>query len=194
MVLPKGAWDPEPVVQRDASLGLLVVEGKLLKSTSLGIVTCAELLGQGDLLRPDDEAGEVATVPFTTRWEVVEKASLAILDRDFAVRIAPWPEIVGSLLARTALRSHHQALHFTSTRVRRLDERLYVLLWHMADRWGYVTPDGVRLPLDLTHEQLARLVGAARPSVTAKVAVLHETGVAIRCSNGPGWLLRGPPL
>lgn len=175
-------------------MGLLVLDGKLLKSTSVGLASCAEMLGEGDLLRPNDETGRAESVPFVTRWEVIEPVRLAVLDHEFAGRMAQWPEVVGALFARTAQRSHHQALHFTSTQLKRLNERLYVVLWHMADRWGHVTPHGARLPLDLTHEQLARLIGATRPAVTTKLGELHSAGVAVRCRDGPGWLLRGPPL
>ena len=30
-----------------------------------------------------------------------------------------------------------------------------MLLWYLAERWGRVTPDGVIVPLRLTHETLA---------------------------------------
>jgi hypothetical protein len=35
------------------------------------------------------------------------------------------------------------------------------------DRWGRVTPEGVRIPLRLRHHMLAELVAVRRPSATA---------------------------
>jgi hypothetical protein len=48
----------------------------------------------------------------------------------------------------------------------RVDDRMLVLLWALAERWGRVSPDGVRVPVGLPHRMLATLVGARRPSVT----------------------------
>jgi DNA-binding GntR family transcriptional regulator len=66
------------------------------------------------------------------------------------------------------------------------------LLWYLADRWGRVTPDGVIVPLRLTHETLARLVGAQRPSVTTAIRQLEEEG-HLRRTPDRLWLLCGDP-
>lgn len=47
-----------------------------------------------------------------------------------------------------------------------LELRLYLLFWHLTDRFGKVEREGVLVPLTLKHETLARLVRARRPSVT----------------------------
>ena len=65
-------------------------------------------------------------------------------------------------------------------------------LWELAGRWGHVAPDGVHLSLRLTHEGLAHLVGARRPSVTSALSELQEQGRLT--PDGPGrWILRGDP-
>jgi hypothetical protein len=65
----------------------------------------------------------------------------------------------------------------------RIDRRLLLLLWHLADRWGRVTPDGVRIPMRLTHTLLADLVAARRPSVTTAFAQLEDEGHLSRHDN-----------
>ena len=55
--------------------------------------------------------------------------------------------------------------------------RVLLLLWHLADRWGRVGADGVRLDLDLTHELIARMIGASREMVSRVVKDLHDKGV-----------------
>jgi DNA-binding IclR family transcriptional regulator len=70
--------------------------------------------------------------------------------------------------------------------------RLLVILWYYADRWGRVTPEGVLLPLRMTHGLLARVVGARRPSVSTALGRLQERGLVERTDNGQ-WLLLGPP-
>lgn len=58
----------------------------------------------------------------------------------------------------------------------RVERRLLLKLRQLADRWGRVTPDGVRLDLRLTHQELANMVGAARESVTIALGRLAEAG------------------
>ena len=72
-----------------------------------------------------------------------------------------------------------------------MDDRLLVLLWAMAERWGRVAPQGVRLPLRLPHRTLATLVGARRPSVTTALSGLAREGLVERTQDG--WLLHGDP-
>jgi len=73
----------------------------------------------------------------------------------------------------------------------RLDDRLLLALWALAERWGRVTPGGVLVPMELTHSALARLVGARRPSVTSAIGDLGAAGLLERTEEG--WLLLGDP-
>jgi CRP-like cAMP-binding protein len=76
----------------------------------------------------------------------------------------------------------------------RVEVRLLALFWHLADRWGRVASDGVLVPLRLTHQTLAALVGAQRPSVTTALGGLADSGRVTRRDDG-GWVLHGePPL
>lgn len=58
----------------------------------------------------------------------------------------------------------------------RVDRRLTLTLQGLAERFGRVTPDGLRLDLRLTHLQLSRLIGSARESVTLALQRLAERG------------------
>ena len=58
----------------------------------------------------------------------------------------------------------------------RLERRLILKLRQLADRWGRVTPEGVRLDLRVTHQELADMVGAARESVTVAFGRLQDQG------------------
>ena len=58
----------------------------------------------------------------------------------------------------------------------RLERRLLLKLRQLAERWGRVTPDGVRLDLRVTHQELADMVGAARESVTVAFGRLQDQG------------------
>ena len=66
--------------------------------------------------------------------------------------------------------------------------RLRTLFWHLADRWCRVTPDGVVLPLRLTHSLIAQLTGLRRPSVSISLGELERAGEIVRLSKG-SWLI-----
>ena len=184
-------WD-EAITHFDGTghLGLLVLDGLLARRVTIGSRTCAELLGPGDLLRPWVRAGPSDSVLTDVDWSVVATTRIAVLDRDFALRVARWPEIIALLGDRILLRARWLAVHLAICHVVRVDARLRLVLWHFADRWGRVTPDGVVLPLRLTHRLLAMIVGARRPSVTTAATRLAEQDLVHRREDG-SWLLRG---
>jgi CRP/FNR family transcriptional regulator, cyclic AMP receptor protein len=69
---------------------------------------------------------------------------------------------------------------------------LKALFWHLAERWGRVSGDGVIVPLALTHRILGQLVGARRPTVSTALSELAEREELVRRPDG-SWLLRGDP-
>jgi CRP/FNR family transcriptional regulator, cyclic AMP receptor protein len=190
--VPEGPWTPADS-RRDGfpGFGLLVVSGFLVRRVGREGRFGAELLGQGDLLRPWQAPGRVASRPFESEWQAVTTARLAVLDHEFARRVAPFPEIAERLVDRAMLRSRHLALELAIVQQRRIEDRLLMLLWLLADRWGYVTGGGVRLRAPLTHALLAELVAARRPSVTTALGNLAESGEVVR--SGGDWVLRAAP-
>ena len=122
---------------------------------------------------------------------VLEKAQIAVLDRHFAAVIGKWPVLVDAVTGRAVKRSRALAFQLAISQVTRVDERLLVLMWHLAERWGRVGPDGVRVPVGLPHRTLATLVGARRPSVTTALTGLAREGLVERIEGG--WLLHGDP-
>ena len=74
--------------------------------------------------------------------------------------------------------------------IQRVDRRVHVLFWHLAERWGRVGKDGVLLPLSLTHRTVGLLIGARRPTVTSAFSELARAGMISRRDDG-AWVLRG---
>jgi CRP/FNR family transcriptional regulator, cyclic AMP receptor protein len=175
-----GFWPLGPDrFQGTAAVGLLIIDGTLVRGVTVGDYTCAELLGPGDLLQPWLRVGPEDSVSAEVDWEVVEA-------------LAPWPEITAALSRRIMQRAHWLAFHLAVCGLRRVEERILVSLWHFADRWGTVTPDGVRLDLRLTHQILAAVTGARRPSVSTAVRHLIDAG-RVRPLPRSRWLLLGGP-
>jgi CRP-like cAMP-binding protein len=187
-----GPWSPPAAGDRLAGgIGLLVVEGLVCRCLRLQGRDCAELLGAGDLLRPWD-GGDEEPVAGAATWRVLQPTRMAVLDERFAALAGRWPSIVGALVARSALRSRGLATHLAIAHIRHAELRLLTLLWRLADRWGRVTPEGVALPLPLTHELVGQLVCLHRPAVSSALQRLARAGEIARRPGG-GWMLLGAP-
>lgn len=188
-----GPWQPacdDPDVA--GHLGLLVMDGVLVRTLRLVGRECSEIVGPGDLIRPWDGEPHDESVPGASRWRALEPATLASLDARFALRVARWPTIASALLARSTLRCRSLVHQATIAHVRNADARVLLLLWHLADRWGRVTPNGTLVPVPLTHQLLAQLTCLQRPTVSSAVGQLSEQGQLTRLPER-GWLLRGAP-
>jgi CRP/FNR family cyclic AMP-dependent transcriptional regulator len=191
--VPAGSWDPGSAYEDTAgALGLLVIDGMVARDLCVGGRWCSELLGPGDLLRPWDHAeGAGESVPSNSAWNVLEPTRVAVLDDRFARVACRWPQLMASIVSRTLRRSRWMTIMLAISNLTRVDERVVAVMWHLADRWGHVTPEGVVVPVRLTHEMLGKIVGAHRPSVTSALGELSRGGVLERRDDG--WLLRGSP-
>jgi CRP/FNR family transcriptional regulator, cyclic AMP receptor protein len=190
--LERGEWSPTGTYGDDApAVGLLVLDGLITREITFADRTTSELLGAGDLLRPQDHDSGFDPLPVEIHWFVLEPARVATLDSRFALSARPFPGVMVDLAARTVRRSRALAFQLALSQLTRVDDRLLVLFWQLAERWGKVGTEGVRLPLELTHRTLGRLVGARRPSVTTALSGLARDGLVERTDEG--WLLRGDP-
>ncbi len=183
--LERGDWQPPTDPRRCESwLGMLVLGGLLSRVVETKGHRAQELLGPGDVLRPWDDDGVAATVPSFASWRVIEPASIAMLDGGFAARAARWPGVAVCLMRAAIRRSHMQSRVLAFTGARHADERLLLLFWHLADRWGRTSADGIQIPLRLTHSLLAELVSLRRPTVSLALSELRDRGALSRLDDG----------
>src|SRR4051812_17965451 len=187
-----GRWRPVSLDEGKSLFGGLILDGLIVRELSVGGGTAAELIGAGDLVLPFDADEVVPFVAPTIEWTVLEPTRIAWLDAPFAVAVRRWPELGAALLERSHRRFQRVALSQAVSQLTRVDDRVLIQLWHLAERWGRVRPDGVLLPVRLMHRVLARLVGARRPSVTTAVGSLEKRGLITRLPDG-SWLLHGSP-
>ena len=189
--VPSGMWDARDDSDRARDgFGLLVLNGTLIRRVGYGGRFGAELLADGDLLRPWEFDGD-ESLGFETGWRVLVRTRLAVLDLLWTERMARYPRMGPALAGRAMLRARRLAAMMAIAQQPRLDDRLWMLFWELADRHGRVHPDGVHLDLPLTHEVLSHLAGARRPSVSSALTKLSAQGRLRR--NGRGWVLCGEP-
>jgi hypothetical protein len=179
-VWEEGGLDGEQVV------GGLVLTGFLLGTVDVGDRRASFVLGPGDVVAPRLMPA-VSTFPASTRIDVVQPASLLVLDDRVWTAAAYWPSVGRTLFERSADGSAGQRLLSALNAFSRVDERLLGLMWYFADRWGTVRSDGVHVGLPLTHRTLGELVACRRPTVTLALGALSERGLLTRTQDG--WLL-----
>ena len=189
--LQSGRWTSTAQLGDDVR-ALLILDGVLVRTVRVGSQCRSELLGDGDLICPRDGEQAVTTVDFTVEWEVLQPARLGLLDDDFFAAASRFPEICAAMTVRGVRRSHRLALQLAIADLRRIDERMIALLLHLGDRWGRMTPEGIHVPLRLTHDLIAELLGAQRPTVTTSLNDLQRAGRLLRRRDRT-WVVRSSP-
>jgi CRP-like cAMP-binding protein len=134
------------------------------------LVGCShlEVLGVGDVVNPWLLGTETA-LDEQVGVRVMRGGSVALLDRQFALRTSPWPEVFADLMRRQIMRIRRMAVQAAILSMPRVDERLELTLWRLAEQFGSVTLDGLLVSLPFKHWQLAEMIGAQRSTVTLAI-------------------------
>lgn len=133
-----------------------------------------------DVAGPGDFIGEGAAFSETRRsglaqaLERLRVAPLAVSELHAALRRRPdWALALGRVVLERSRRLEERATLNALGDCRR---RLIGVLLELAERFGQPEPGGCRLDVRVTHEDLARLIGAARETVTPLLVELRRRG------------------
>jgi CRP/FNR family transcriptional regulator, cyclic AMP receptor protein len=188
LVLPRldldgGRFAPPPRPDGARAPLALVLDGLVGRHVALGERVATQLLGPGDVFHLWAERGD-ALLPCAVHWSAFEPATLAVLDGRFATAAQRWPVLSATAQERLAALGERLAVHLTICQLPRVEERVLALLWHLAERFGRIAPEGVVLGLRLTHRLIGELVGAQRPTVSLALGSLLEQGLISRRDDG----------
>ncbi len=190
--LPAGAWSPQSLL-RDGSPqphAILLLKGIIVRDVVLAGRASGHLFGPGDILRPWRTVQ--TSFSSSTCWTCnAGGAEIAVLEDRFARAAWKWPGISAVIQERLAEQLDTSALRTAIVSLPRAEQRILALLWQFADRWGTVTPAGVVVPVELTHELIGRLIGARRPTVTLALQTLVDEGTLTRTGTGTWCLSHG---
>ena len=192
--LEPGPWDID--TGHDTSpghIGLLILDGVLAREVLVSDTVSTELLGPGDVVRPWRLHDESTLLRHAVRWNALTRSRIGLLDRRFGAVLATFPEVNAMIIERVNERALRLAVTQAISQLNRVDRRLLALFWHLAERWGRMTPDGVALPMTLSHRMLGQLIGARRPTVSTALSYLAKKGEVQRRDDGT-WLLKGEPV
>jgi CRP/FNR family cyclic AMP-dependent transcriptional regulator len=195
VAVSEGHWAWEQMLPAPPGVvGFLICSGIFARRARLYDGSTVELLGSGDVIMPWASEHDSA-IGFDTSvdWHVLAQGRLALIDHTLLIKSAPWPEIAKALLTRAVTHARWLASLHAAAGHTRVEDRLWLVLWQIAERWGKATPDGVMLTMPgLTHEMIASLVAASRPSVTKAFGDLRDRGLLERRPRGV-LVLRGAP-
>jgi CRP/FNR family transcriptional regulator, cyclic AMP receptor protein len=195
VAVPEGHWAWEQMLPAPPGVvGFVICSGIFARRARVYDASSVELLGAGDIIMPWASEHDSA-IGFDTSvdWHVLARGRLALIDNALLVKSAPWPEIAKALLTRAIAHARWLAGLHAAAGHTRVEDRLWLVLWQIAERWGKATPDGVTLSMPgLTHETIASLVAASRPSVTKAFGDLRDRGLLERRPRGV-LILHGAP-
>jgi CRP-like cAMP-binding protein len=87
------------------------------------------------------------------------------------------PRLAANLLRVVAARLRDAEDQLESLAFRGVSSRLAGKLLDLMDRYGRVTPRGIRIDERFTHVQLAEMIGTSRETLTKVLSELRDTGV-----------------
>jgi CRP/FNR family transcriptional regulator, cyclic AMP receptor protein len=181
--LQKGTWCDD--LTSETLLALLIADGAIIRRVFAGRARSAEILADGDLVRPwqEDPASFV-----DSEYLALKPTLVAVLDHHTRDALARWPAIFECLVERGIRRARVLGAQSALDNCVKVERRVLLCLWQLAERCGSATQEGVALPIPLTHQYLADMVRAQRPSVTTAISRLNASGTVRRTADG-GWIL-----
>jgi CRP/FNR family transcriptional regulator, cyclic AMP receptor protein len=171
-----------------SGVGLLLLDGLVERDVAIADTISAELLGPGDVIRNRNYEQAPSLLGATIRWDVLADTRFAVLDDRFGQLLLRYPEVHAAMLDRMIDRIHRLSTAQAISQLNGIDRRLLALFWHLGERWGRVSTDGLVVPLDLPHRVLAQLVGARRQTVSTAIGRLAERGELRRRDDG-AWIV-----
>jgi hypothetical protein len=185
------SFEPGPLTVRADMPGnpfaIVIVTGAVLRETHLAGRAAGELLGATDIVEthPEDDPSTLAT---QTRYIAHLPTTVAILDDRFRLAARRWPGLHQVISDQHARQGRRASRHLAALALPRVEDRVLALFADLADRWGRVTPDGIRIDLPLTHTLIGTLAAARRPTISLALAELAATGSLTRQADR-SWLL-----
>lgn len=188
LTIGRGIFDLEARLRSAGAFGAIVADGALMNRLVFGEHPALRLLGPGDVLARQSEAG-LGPISQST-YRAPGQLRMALLDDRVLAAGQRFPRLFAGLHVRMGEQHQRLATQLVICQLPRVEERILGLLWLLAETWGHVTPNGTTLPVALTHDALGECIGARRPTVSLALKELADRGAVLRQTGG--WVLLEP--
>jgi len=189
LTAPDGALADVLAPTDGGAFAFVVIDGVVLKETTLAARSALEMLGPGDVLALPLNASQQLTSRAVSRYLAHGPVSLVALDERFRQAARRWPNLSDVLNDRLAQQTHRASMHMAMLHLPRVEDRIKTFFADVGERFGRMTTDGIVIEIRLTHEAIGRLVGSRRPTVSLALNDLAASG-ELRRLDGDEWLLR----
>lgn len=151
-----------------------------------GVVKISRITGDGReltlaLLRPGEIFGELEALTegaSATQAEAHSDVLICVLSREKLVAMMQSrPELGIRLSKLIGLRRRVIENRLENLVFRDIPQRLALLLGELTEQFGESRPEGVRISIPLTHEDIANLIGASRATVTEALSDMKRQGL-----------------
>lgn len=133
------------------------------------------ILGEGDFF---GEMALVGRAPQEAKAEALEDCTLWLLEREKLLRAAyDHPQLMVQLLGLFLRRNQEMKKRLKEMVFKDLEMRLARTLLNLAYKYGRATPDGLQIDLQVTHQELADLIGSTRENVTTALTRFEAEGL-----------------
>lgn len=188
-LVPVGAWDPALILRdRPGTLALFVQAGSITREHVVSGRTVSDLLGPGDVISLSERLIPPPLPRIDVRFTVLEEAHVVVLDDEAVRTLCRRPEFAADMIVLAADHASRLAAMRALSHLPRVEQRVLAFFSVMAERAGRVTPDGLVVPLALSHEELGRHVGAQRSTISLALKWLADEGLLVRTGRG-SWLM-----
>jgi len=134
-----------------------------------------------DILEPGDLFGEIAPPgerPGETVAEALEDSYVCAMSREtFDLMLRAKPELALRVLEQMDERRRKFEIRLEELLFRDVPARLSRLLLRLAEEHGTMEPEGARVRLGLTHEELANLIASSRETVSKFMSEFRARGL-----------------
>ncbi len=146
--------------------------------TEDGLDLTLRILGRGDIFGEDSLFGRDLHSASAT---ALDDCIIAVCRGDRVKSLLLRHPLLALNVAQCVCEYHDRTVNlFQMMALRRVRERLMLLLRELAEQCGAAEPHGTRIEAVLTHAELASLVGASRETVTYELNELARTGQILR--------------
>ena len=142
-------------VEPGDALDFVLVEGTVLKETTLASSSALELLGPGDVLAPPLSATRQLEFRAVSRYLALGDVSIATLGVRFERVALRWPQVSGFLHGQIAEQAHRASMRLAMLQLPRAEDQILVLFADLGERFGRVIADGILIDLPLTTSSSA---------------------------------------
>jgi len=110
--------------------------------------------------------------------ETISPATLLKLSREnFLKVLSRYPEISGKIYEVVGKRLRHFTAEITDLTLKDASHRLAGFLLEKAREYEHLSSSQIRFPLELTHQEIASLIGTARETVSRTLKRFQKEGI-----------------